>query len=585
MLWGCFLVAAGFLAASFDRGLEMSDEGAYLLVAADPWVAPSHGSFYGFALHPLWNLSGGFLMGFRWAGLLTWCLACFYFAHGLQRALGRMNPPSVSGIPFSWVSGSILVAGMALYSDGIRTPNYNSLVHFGAALLTGAWLHVVGAAKEPPSPSHVFMGITGVLAMLAGRWGSGLVVLLLLAWATFRVPAFRMSRPWFAWTLGGGLLAISAAIFLYVGVEALMAGFWSAKLIFAQTESHGLWLLGQYLANFFYYLYRLARAAIWILPLAAICLVLARVPSLRPIFRSKTVIFVSIAAVILALLRGYWKGGTENFSKESVLVGVWLASIVMIAGRKGLPDPAGAVRFWWMVVFMAALPWVLGLATDTSLADYAGHGALFSVAAGWFFLARWSKDQRVLATIGTLLFALGLLQAARATSSTLFSFRIGNLWMQTQEVHLGPEQNRLKLDPGTAGLVSELGVAMKKEGFRQGDPVIALTDMAGLVHLLGGQSPGVPWYFGMSPRLAGPQGEFTQYVLATLPVATLESSWVLVRGKTSIPKDLRRLWPMDKGVLPLNSGLEFSWENPAYPNDSVHLYVPAKKALQPKDPA
>ena len=75
--WFLFAVlgaAVIVLGASFDRGLEMSDEGAYLLVASDPWFSAAHGSLYGFALFPLWELAGKSVVGFRWAGLFAWLL-------------------------------------------------------------------------------------------------------------------------------------------------------------------------------------------------------------------------------------------------------------------------------------------------------------------------------------------------------------------------------------------------------------------------------------------------------------------------------------------------------------------------------
>ena len=48
---GCHLWAA-------NRGLEMTDEASYLLIALDPWHTWGHGTFHGFLLRPLSRLAG-----------------------------------------------------------------------------------------------------------------------------------------------------------------------------------------------------------------------------------------------------------------------------------------------------------------------------------------------------------------------------------------------------------------------------------------------------------------------------------------------------------------------------------------------
>jgi len=574
-LFAALLTAVFLLGFSFNRGLEMSDEGAYLLVAGDPWFSAAHGSFYGFALFPLWELAGQSVAGFRWVGLLVWLGACLYLSFGLRDSLSGSLGRERSPIPGGWVAGSLLLASLTLYSDGIRTPNYNWLAHVGAALLMGSFLRGTRIRAKTPKQLTVWLGVVGWLALTAGRWSSALLLLPLLVWGSWFVPQPGPARIWLKRVVGWTIPALILAGYFYVGPDSLKAGWWSAKLIFAQTESHGWWLLGQYIQNFSYYLYRVARAAVWIVPLAGMIWVLSRVPGLHGVFGLRPIPWVCLAAVLLALSRGYWKGGAENFSKESVLAGLWLGSIVWIGWRKGQwrsVPPA----IWWWVGLLASLPWLLGVATDTSLADYAGHGAVFSVAAGWLLLARLAEDRKNIPVVGALILALGLLQATRAASSTLFSYRIGNVWNLHARLSAGPESGRLLVDKPTAELVRRLDGAMRQRGFRSGDPILAFTDMPGLVHLLGGKSPGVPWYFGMSPRLAGPNGEFTRFVLAFLPAGTLEESWILFRQKTSIPRDLRQIWPLKRARLPRDTGMEIPWDTPFYPGDRVRLYAPFK---------
>ena len=570
-----FFSAVIFLGFSFDHGLEMSDEGAYLLVAGDPWYAPAHGSFYGFALHPLWILCGQTVTGFRWGGLLVWLAACFYFANAVVRTIPSFGSPRPYRIPSGWIFGSLLVAGFVLYSDGVRTPNYNWLSHVGAALFAGAWLRAARLPAEKPSLTDILAGAAGFTLLVAGRWGCGLLILPLALWGSLKPTQPGPVRVWLWQTGLMAVLMIGLLAYFYVGVDSLRAGWWSAKLIFAQTDSHGVWLAGQYLENFVYYLYRIARAAIWILPLVGLVWIFCRIPRLGRKIQPLSVALVCFAAVILALARGYWKGGTEYFSKESVVVGLWLASVAWLTWRRE-PSRFRAEGLGWWLGFFAALPWLLGLATDTSLADYSGHGAVFTVAAGWLLLAGWLPFTNPPFAAGALILALASLQACRVGTSTIFSYRIGNVWEFASPVRSGSERERLRLDTSTADLVFRLDAAMREKGFQTGDPIIALTDMPGLVYLLGGKSPGVPWYFGMSPRLAGEEGEFTRYVLSSLPTSLLEECWVLVRIRSCIPKDLSRLWPDGVSALPAESGLEIPWNTFFSPGDAVRLYIPSK---------
>ncbi|VEP11256.1 membrane hypothetical protein [Hyella patelloides LEGE 07179] len=63
-----------------------------------------------------------------------------------------------------------------------------------------------------------------------------------------------------------------------------------------------------------------------------------------------------------------------------------------------------------------------------------------------------------------------------------------------------PHARGLKVDPLTANFIEQLHNIVHQSGFQVGDPIIALHDMPGLVYLLGGFSPGAPWYFSVFPE-------------------------------------------------------------------------------------
>ena len=63
-----------------------------------------------------------------------------------------------------------------------------------------------------------------------------------------------------------------------------------------------------------------------------------------------------------------------------------------------------------------------------------------------------------------------------------------------RQVHPAPGGSGLRVDRGTQVFLEQLSARLADTGFRPGDPVVALDFMPGLVHFLGGRSPGFPFY-------------------------------------------------------------------------------------------
>jgi len=92
-LWIPVGISAGFWVANADRGLQMTDEASYLLIAQDPWNMGGHTSFYGFLLHPLWVLSGGHVGPFRLAGFFILVVAAVFLGQSVRLVSGRSYWP------------------------------------------------------------------------------------------------------------------------------------------------------------------------------------------------------------------------------------------------------------------------------------------------------------------------------------------------------------------------------------------------------------------------------------------------------------------------------------------------------------
>jgi hypothetical protein len=344
-------------------------------------------------------------------------------------------------------------------------------------------------------------------------------------------------------------MAALIAMFVGTGIFAIYAGkagiqdtIQAGILIAKTTGSHGWFILPKYGWEIFYYFYRVVRAFVWLLPAIFIFWWLSRRnPEKWTTTKIATILFA--AGLSLGTLRGWWRGGIEQFGKESVLAGCWLFGVAWavwavrrqsaVARRrngkeveKSIPD-----SILWALVMT---PFLCGIGTNTSIADYAGQGTVFFVAAGILMLGSLpAASIRSVAAVS--LAGLCLIQASRVSSSLLGMYRLGSVFEQTETVKVGPEAGRLKVDPKTFGQIEAIHHILHKEGFQAGTPIIGVDSLCGWVYLSGGKSPGVPWFFV-------DQENYLSEVLKIIPAEFLGQSWVWIRSSSKL-QEIQSWWP------------------------------------------
>lgn len=540
-IWVSFLLPLALLFGTADRSLEMTDEGSYLLIAQNPWLTRGHGTFFGFALHPFWILAGQQLAPFRILGFLMGVGVGLIFARSLELRLAATNPPR------GWVRaalyGGLLVASLGIYVDGIRTLCYNWLAWCGGALVLAAILSPVQGGWR--GGGWTALGALGWLILMLGKWGAALV---LAAWIAgillirrSRTEDFRQERNRLVAVLGFG--AVAAAVVAWaIGLRGLADTLQAGVLISRETGSHGFWLVQKYGWEIFYYLYRLGRAFVWIVPLGWLVWWVWKKISGRPPEISRFAPWIFLLGSALALARGYGVGGTLAFSKESIIAGAWWLGVLWVTAKTtGLSLPGSAP--WRHIFLLITAPFVLGVGTNTSLADYAGHSTLYTLAGGWL-LARGLIGRMTASGWLAVVLSAAVLQGARLVTSLEHSYRVGSLWEQVARLETGPEKGRLRVRPEFADFLKRLDAELRQAGFSPGTPVVGISDLCGVVYLAGGTSPGVPWFFG---QVAG-QKPYTQAVLAWLSPEELSRVWIFRSQATRLPGDVASFWPLRSQV-------------------------------------
>jgi hypothetical protein len=533
LAWGALGVAlACHLWAAF-RGLEMTDEASYLLLALDPWNTMGHGSLHGFFLHPLYLLGGSSVAGLRILGFALTLAAAARLAASIGRFLGAEGGQGIVG----WrplILPALLVSSLTYLNAGMRTPGYNWLVLAGGMLVWSGWFRFQSTGK-----GWIEAGL-GLFLIWGGKWSSWIALVPVLLIAS-RISG-RWEREAAFWGKVGGVFLGLAAVFLlfFVGRDALVST-WTAGRIFQETTgTHGFHLLPKYLWEIFYYLYRIGRAFVWLLPpILLLAWWRRKNPGRWSVEKVAAVLFAG--GFGLAAARGWWRGGYDQFGKESVLAGCWLLGVAWTVwaarrrknavGRRSEEGGRWSVAGgrWAVLGALMLTPFLLGFGTATSVADYAGQGTVFFTAAGVWLLAspRPARGKPGWVLPALALTGLGLLQASRVATSLADLYRIGDIRFQNTAIDFGPEKRRLRVDPGLAAAVSKVGAELTRMSFQPGGPVIGVDALCGLVYLVGARSAGACWYFQN-------EEDYLRRMVGQLNPEVLKSSLILRRSSSAI---------------------------------------------------
>ena len=524
------------------HGLEMTDEASYFLIALDPWHTWGHGTFHGFLLRPLYLLGGSCVVGLRWIGYGVLLFAAWRLAGAVRLRL-RAGKLAVE----NFCAPVLMVAAMTVYCAGIRTPCYNWIILVGAILAWSGWLR---SGISPVGPLELGIGLT--IAIL-GKWGAALVLLAMFAGVSYGLRGRSMGPKRREWIAALSTMFVGTGIFaIYAGEGGVRDTIQAGILIAKTTGSHGWFIVPKYGWEIFYYFYRIGRAFIWLLPAILIFWWLNKQNPLKwPVTKIATILFA--AGLSLGALRGWWRGGIEQFGKESVLAGCWLLGVAWTAwvvrsgadtevkrteGReKSVAEGVPSSVLWGLVL----TPFLCGIGTNTSIADYAGQGTVFFVAAGILMLGTLPAASIQSVAVVSLA-GLCLIQASRVSSSLLGMYRLGSVLEQNENLGVGPEAGRLQVDRNTRLQVETIYEIIQRSGFRPGTPVVGVDSLCGWVYLVGATSPGVPWFFA-------DQKTYISEVLKAIPAEFLSQSWVWMRSSSKL-QDIQSWWPSLGARLP-----------------------------------
>lgn len=492
---------------SVDRGLDITDEGLYLL-SADPPTPTATWSFpFGWHTAPLFDIVDHDISRFRavgaavlaaLSGWLGWSAVTVAVdaapGHGRPHGLGARRRLSIAALgAFVGAAGSLLY-----YAGFLRTPSYNWVNLVGIVMAASAQLILVGELGRetprrpicwilvvtggfglfftvPAKPSTaVFMAAAGfglmtvfsgarraiawTGALIAATAGWVAVAVVVRLWPTGFVPVFLelLGRP-----TPAGSQSLGGAVLSFLSVPI---GPWR---VFASAQSAPSTVVGSAIgaASTILGVYAVVavrrRKWLWVvscagLGLASLMLAGVSLPQLERPSGNRWAFAPLVTACLLVVVGGaVFVTARRRQADEPPLV--------RGAGTPGLAVP----------LYLLLLPFFFSFGSSWGAYEQAANAAGVILIAAMALVALRPGRDALLASLGIAVMTVAL-TAVVIYDSREAPYRNPPIAQHDVPVAIGVDGHRLLLDPDLATVLTELGTAAHAAGWRQGTPVVGL---------------------------------------------------------------------------------------------------------------
>lgn len=493
-IWVLWHTLAAILAS--DQGLDITDEGLYLLAADPPSPTASWGFPWGWHTGPLFQLVSYDIAAFRTLGAVLLVLAGAWFGwesvSTSQAMLADRSRPPAPTRPERCTGLFVGAFGMLTYYGGLlRTPSYNWLNLFGILVATAAFLAVLRRLLQPAnrgwrgaqSLSTLTCSFGLFLTIPAKPSTAPLVLVLMLCVMSVSIGFGKAAR----WTA-----AFSAGIAVWL-VVAVALRVWPLNFVpvmidalntppLSKTQGLGGAIKGLLAAP-----YSLA-AALWHVPVnhQANLVVAASLFAVRAKWRLSSSLLVPLAVVLVGLsasrIAQLWvpfidAQPTDRFAyRPTTTACLLLLGSLVLAGfeRRGYRASGQGTELLFLFLALSALPFIFGFGS--------GHGPYkqASLASGIFLVVALAsivvietRSARAILTGLIVVFTLAL------TTSTLLDsrerpYRIAPIAEQTATTTFGSRTATLQLDDDLHSVIESLGDQARAAGWVDDTPLVGV---------------------------------------------------------------------------------------------------------------
>lgn len=494
------------------RGLDITDEGYYLTASQYPYEVyawPNVAHIYTNVLFSATNYS---VAAFRMVGIVLTLVSGIVFSIGFLRAMRLVWPQDVVeniGTPIAL----FLCIGTMLCYTVLITPNYNTVNAFALTLSSGLVFGLLGLDGNSDRRTVYAMaffaglcvGISFFVKFPTAILLIALYSLLFLVWPGFT----RQQRGWLLGGLSSGIVGWLCFHFLVFQSPQEWYGVVSQgiKIDYIGTGHRPHWLLPKYLLE----IYKMTIDALYyywalhvIVPLGFVTLGWLRL-------RGYKVRWLPVALVLVVFLAVAWQSYLLNYNWSGIrfarasmrfyaaclllLLNTMVCSYWYVHGSMKQVDVVALRRKGLIVLVLFTLPFVGAMGTNNPITLN-----MTINLAPWFGLLALALVLLSVHLYNRSIFDAGMLLIGGFACSQLLSSGLvspyhlnAGLLQQTVPTEIGVPATWLKLDPASSEFFVQIRSLAAENGFKPGDDVLGFFDIPGVIYVLGGKAPGVPW--------------------------------------------------------------------------------------------
>lgn len=552
--FGLLVAGIAALLPGFSHGIDISDEGLYLVAADAPAANYTYVGLWGDYLHPLYAGSRHDITTYRALGAVLLAVAALICARGLRYLLISWGTVPVSvGRSTRLRFGLDLVAlaaALVYYALYLITPSYNWLTLVGLLLCAGGLLPILGSARgrwRDRRDAALVAG--GVFVTFMGRptAGAGLAALVSAVLLAVSVRPIRARLISVAVVAAVGVALIMLHLVFVLGWADTVNAFTETNyFVTNDSTTHGLGaLLRQSLAQFALVpsgIVRVAGLTPWLglLALAGV-LVPTKWRTVRPTVVSGLTL-TSVVVVTLVIQRNDGFGGGPKAWRSLPFAGlaiIMTAGLALVAASTvtwwtarcetddtSAADEAGAAsheQLRWLGVgaFFLGCALLYAFSSNNGIV-YQMHGAFVLLALSALALSIGAVERRaVVAAIVIFALVSGVAAVSAVNQGAAFGYRTAAPSQSTERVVVSHRGASLLVGPAFADFYRQLAAAARVNGFAAGTPLVDLSPFSpGIGYALGAEPP-TTLMLGFSPGVA-------RWALAKQDLTRWHDAWLLV---------------------------------------------------------
>jgi hypothetical protein len=529
-IFNAALVAGGLVALWFglafllstNRGLDLTDEGLYLLAADPPSARSAWGFPFGWHTGAMFKAVGYDIGNFRTLGALLLVLAGGWLGwSAISFALKSSQTPIGCG---RWLSVCGALTGamgsLLYYGSLLSTPSYNWLNLFGLMIAAGGYLKFCAEntnSSRKIASRHWLLALTvavGIFVTIPAKPSSAPLVFVLGSALVFvNVPliqTLRFNATVIVFLFACVFTSVLVGLWRWPLVDYFTSFFHAPKFVPDSTVMSSVWEILMLPVTFYEQLIKLPAGST--VPLYVGISVLAAAGCLgTSLHRLKVALaflalFLMVTCCLSVAAAGPWTifrdtavfRFSDGFVTSATLL--FVASILFaalavhwkkVARHSCSEQLKSTLPVVSAVIFLTAIPFVFAFGSGNTPYRLAAMASGVFLVAALVACVLWPQGAlRSISSSATLLFTL-LLLTAILKDSYIMPYRNKPMALQTENIKVGRHNAMLRVDGETARTLVDLRDQAERAGWMIGTPLLgAVWDWASTVpYFLGARVP------------------------------------------------------------------------------------------------